>query len=74
MRPVFGEVAECRACHGAGQRVLAMTDHEKRERAKQIRRETRAGTYEGERQSPMKPCPDCNGKGYVPPRVADAPR
>ena len=71
---VFGRDVPCRGCHGAGERVEAMTLQDKRERARQIRREKAAGIYDGERASPLKKCSECGGAGYVARQIADAPR
>lgn len=71
---VFGRDVPCRGCHGAGERVEKMSDEEQRARARQIRAEKRRGIYDGERQSPMKRCSECNGRGYVTPEIADARR
>jgi len=70
---VFGQDAPCRGCHGAGERVEAMADAEKREHERERRRAKRSGVTL-ERVSVTKPCSECGGKGYVPIAVADARR
>jgi DnaJ-class molecular chaperone len=70
---VFGQDAPCRGCHGAGSRVEAMSDAEKREHQRAQRRAKREG-YSLERIPVTKPCSECGGKGYVPIAVADARR
>jgi DnaJ-class molecular chaperone len=66
----FGFDVPCRACHGAGQRVVAMTPEQKREHARETRRALRSGELP-ERMPVTKSCPDCDGRGYVPREVAD---
>jgi RecJ-like exonuclease len=70
---VFGQDAPCRGCHGAGQRVEASTPQQKRDHERAKRAAKRAG-YELERVPLLKPCSECDGKGYVPIAVADAQR
>lgn len=65
-RFVFGQDAECRHCHGAGERVVAATPEQKRAHAAQKRRDK-----DTPRIPLVKSCPDCDGLGYVPIAVAD---
>ena len=69
----FGIDAPCRACHGAGERVIALTKEEKSKHLREQRIAKKNG-YTLERVPVTKPCPDCAGNGYVPIAVADARR
>jgi DnaJ-class molecular chaperone len=70
---VFGQDVPCRGCHGAGQRVEAMTPEAKREHERQKRRDKRSG-IETPRAPLLKTCSECQGRGYVSPAVADRRR
>ncbi len=70
---VFGRDVPCRGCHGAGERVEAMTPEQKRDHERQKRANKRAG-IETERPSVLKPCSECSGRGYVTPDMADKRR
>lgn len=59
---VFGQVAPCRGCHGSGQMRGSGMDERQRQALRRA----------GEPVPSMQPCDECDGKGYVPPAVADA--